>query len=246
VGRSAGSFDPGGGAMSVALRWAGGRTFAVSYRGIQFYLEPCPEAGLLPGADMLTITGAESLDADHLIPVLAASPQAKVVMPKSLADAAHAAGIGYHRMTTTDAALRVEYFKNGEYGRVYGVPAARRGDLDSRQGWTPLGGYPRIGFMARFGAMTIWHSGTGAPYPELADRLRPYSPNVAIVTVGPAGFTEAEAADLAAALDVPWLVAAPEDSAARQRFVDHMLGHHPAQRFKVFELGESWVLPDGG
>jgi hypothetical protein len=228
--------------MSVTLTWAGGRTVAVQYRGIRFYLEPCAAAGVIADADMVTVSGPESLDVNCLSPLLQASPKAKVVMPKSLAAQANAAGIGFDRMTTTDAALRVEYFKDGEYGRVYGVPSARRGDLDSRQGWTPLGGYPRIGFMARFGAATVWHSGTGAPYPELADRLRPYSPNVAIVTLGPSGFTEAEAADLGAALDVPWLVAAPENAAAKQRFVDHMLGHHPGQRFKVFEEGESWVL----
>ena len=26
-------------------------------------------------------------------------------------------------------------------------------------------------------------------------------------------------------------------------FIEHMLGHRPAQRFKVFERGEMWAMP---
>ena len=26
------------------------------------------------------------------------------------------------------------------------------------------------------------------------------------------------------------------------RFIDHLLGQRPAQRFKVFEVGEKWVV----
>jgi hypothetical protein len=111
--------------MSVELTYRGGRTFAVTYRGIRFYMEPGDHLGPVADADLMTITGPESLNTGALAAILQASRKAKVVMPKSLAEAAQAGGIAYERMTTTDAALRVEYFKHGEYGRIYGVPAAR-------------------------------------------------------------------------------------------------------------------------
>lgn len=193
----------------------------------------------LDDADMLVAGGPQAIHAS--VPAtLARCPKAKLVLPKSVAEAARAMGIDYSRMTTTDAALRVEYFKNGEYGRVYGVPAARLDEGGASQlDYHPIGGYPRIGFMARFGATTVWHSGCGVPYPELADRLRPYSLNAAIVSIGEDTFGEAEAADLAERLQVPWLIPAPATGA----FVDHMLFHRPSQRFKTFELGERWEIP---
>lgn len=231
--------------MSVELTWIGGRTFSVAYRGIRFYLEPCAEAGTIADADMLTVGDVESLDGGGLRQTLEASEKAKVVLPKSAGDAAHAAGIEYRRMSTTDAALRIEYFKDGEYGRIYAVPSARRdGEGRPQLEWTPIGGFPRLGFMARFGAVTVWHSGLGVPYAELAERLRPYSLNVAIVTIGPNAFSETEAAELAEAIEVPWLVPATADESIRARFVAHMLGHRPMQRFKLFEPGERWELPE--
>ncbi len=240
MGRRARSLDEGC-RVSLSLQWCGERTFAVRYRGITFYMEPSVSAS---DADMLTISGKQSLDAVALKTILDASPKSKVILPKAVADAAHELGIDYHRMTTTDAALRVEYFKNGEYGRVYGVPAARRDESGQPQlDWTPIGGFPQIGFMSRFGEHTVWHSGSGVPYEDLSQRLRPYSVTVAIITIGPGAFTEIEAADLAEAIEVPWLVPAPLSSEASARFVEHMLGHRPLQRFKVFEQGEEWVLP---
>ena len=228
----------------VSLQWCGGATFAVRYRGISFYMEPGPEAGPVADADMITVGGLGSLDVPTLNGVLAASSHAKMVLPKGIGDHAHALGIDYHRMTTTDAALRVEYFKNGEYGRIYGVPAARRDPQGVPQlDYTPIGGFPQIGFMSRFGACTVFHSGRGVPYIELADRLRPYSPNVAIISIGPEAFTETQAADLAEQLQMPWLVPAPATPEHGQRFLEHMLGQRPLQRFKMFEPGESWEIP---
>jgi hypothetical protein len=221
--------------LSVELVWRGGRTFAALYRGMSFYFEPSIE---VDDADLLIASGVEALD-ETLPATLARRSKAKLVIPKSVAEPARAMGIDYSRMTTTDAALRVEYFKNGEYGRVYGVPAARPSAEGPQLDYHPIGGYPRIGFMARFGATTIWHSGCGVPYPELADRLRPYSLNAAIVSIGEGGFSEGEAAELAERLQVPWLIPAPATGA----FVDHMLFHRPSQRFKTFELGERWEIP---
>ncbi len=234
--------------MNVSLRYCGERCFAVSYRGITFYLEPSAAAGAVTDADMLVSSGAVSLGSDAdlaaIKAMLDAGTRSKLILPKAAGELANARGLDYHRMTTTDAALRVEYFKNGEYGRVYGVPAARFDENGCPQlDWTPIGGFPQIGFMARFGATTVWHSGLGVPYRELADRLMPYAVNVGIITIGDGAFTESEAADLAETVGMPWLVPAPLSAAAANRFVEHMLGSRPSQRFKLFQPGETWTIP---
>ena len=94
------------------------------------------------------------LDAPSVGPMLETCRSAKLVLPKSAADSANAAGIPYNRMTTTDSGLRIEYFKDNLYGRVYAVPSAHP-QLD----WTAAGGYPYLGYLIRFGRWTIYHAG---------------------------------------------------------------------------------------
>jgi L-ascorbate metabolism protein UlaG (beta-lactamase superfamily) len=122
--------------------------------------------------------------------ILDASPKAKLVLPKSTAETAFALGVPYHRMTTTDSGLRVEYFKNGMYARIYAVPSANP-ELDA----TPLGGYPYLGYLIRCGDTTIYHAGACRTYETLADRLRPYNVTVAILPVAEANFSVEEAAE---------------------------------------------------
>ena len=226
------------------LWWLGGYGFIVRFATITFYVDPfLPEGGpIKPGeiknADMILLTDAERLHAGTLLPMLDRSKGAKVLMPKSACGAAHAAGIPYERMTTTDADLRVEYFKDNLYGRVYAVPSARP-QLDR----TPLGGHPHLGYLIRFGRWTVYHGGSGTWYPELADRLRPFNVNVALLPVGGEDFSVAEAASLAADIGAGWV--APMGAAdCGEAFIAHLLGHRPAQAFKVFEKGEKWTVPE--
>ena len=46
---------------------------------------------------------------------------------------------------------------------------------------TPLGGYPYLGYLVRFGNYTIYHAGDCVPYPGLVSRLIPYNVNVALL-----------------------------------------------------------------
>ncbi len=153
-------------------------------------------------------------------------------------------GIPLHRMTTTDSDLRVEYFKNGPYGRVYSVPSAH-----PELNWTPLGGYPYLGYLIRFGAWTIYHAGDCQWYEGIAGRLRPYNVTAALLPIeGPGNFNIAQAAQLAEDIRARWLIPMhygtfADQSADASRFVDHMLGFHPAVGFKVFEPGERWIIP---
>lgn len=230
------------------LWYLGHAGFVIRFATITFYVDPylsVPTAPLdakqIRHADMILATHAHPrhLDAASVSPMLAACGRAKLVLPKSAGDSAHSAGIDYARMTTTDSGLRVEYWKDNLYGRVYAVPSAHP-QLD----WTALGGYPYLGYLIRFGRWTIYHAGDCAPYDGLADRLRPFNVNVAIVPVGGKNHSASEAAQLASDIGAQWLVPMQATKSDESAFVDHMLGQRPEQSFKVFEVGEKWTVPE--
>ena len=235
------------------LWWLGQCGFIVRFATITFYIDPMlsPRAdrriaspldpGEIKHADMILATNAAHLDAETLVPMLEHSKNAKLVLPKSAAEAASAAGVPYKRMTTTDADLRVEYFKDNLYGRIYAVP--------SRMERTALGGYPYLGYLVRFGRWTVYHAGACTPYRGLADRLRPFNVNVALVPIREGFFSIAEAGQLAMDIGAGWLVPMDygtigEDGGEENNFIAHMLGHRPEQRFKVFKVGEKWTVPE--
>jgi L-ascorbate metabolism protein UlaG (beta-lactamase superfamily) len=192
-------------------------------------------------ADMILATHGHAghLDAPSIAAMLAGSPRAKVVLPKSTADAAHAQGIEYPRMTTTDSDLRIEYFKDNLYGRIYAVPSAHP-HLD----WTAPGGYPYLGYLIRFGRWTVYHAGDGVRYDTLAERLRPYNVNVALLPVGGKNFSVSDAAQLAEDIGATWLVPMHYEPGGESDFIDHMLGQRPHQQFKLFQIGEKWTVPE--
>jgi L-ascorbate 6-phosphate lactonase len=240
-----------------AIWWLGHSGFVLKYRNTVFYVDPClSRAGENPPlcaedvthASLILCTHAHGhhLDPGTVAGILGASPRAKLVIPKSVAEHAHALGISYQRMVTTDSSLRIEYLDD----RIYSVPSAHN-QLD----WTPLGGYPYLGYLVRFGDCTIYHAGDCIPYPGLADRLRPYKITVALLPISgrkpgdaPGNFEIAEAAQLAEDAGARWLVPMHYGvfgSGAGEvgRFIDHLLGQRPSQRFKVFECGEKWDVP---
>lgn len=213
----------------IAITWRDENSYEVESAGMRFIVDPWEI--LSASADLMLCTSAHRAHMDQaaLLPLLESSPQAKIVLPKSAADDAHRLGVPYSRMTTTDAGLRVEFFKHGEYGRVYAVPSSKA--------YTPIGGYALLGYLVRFGVTTIYFPGRCEYYPELPDRLRPY--NVTVLVASPS-LTPAESADLAVDIDAQWLVA----PATFAGFVDHMLGQRPEQRFNVLESGEPWTVPE--
>ncbi len=234
------------------LWWLGGAGFIVRFANITFYIDPSfePFCGAeIRNADLILASHAAAIDGPSIARTLQWSKSAKLVLPKSAADAAHASGIPYNRMTTTDADLRVEYFKENLYGRIYAVPSANP-TLD----WTADGGYPYLGYLIRFGRWTIYHAGGCTLYDSLAARLQPFNVNVALLPIvhnaanraphsaGPAGFLVNEAAQLAEEIGAEWVVPMNFDDSTD--FVAHLLGQRPAQRFKVFQPGEKWTVPE--
>jgi L-ascorbate metabolism protein UlaG (beta-lactamase superfamily) len=246
---------------SPSLWWLGHSGFVIKSQSMVFYVDPCLSdppgrtrvlASPLNGeqvinADLVlcTHTHAGHMDPGALPAILKASPRTRVVLPKSAAEHACSIGVPYARMTTTDSDLRVEYFKAGAYGRVYSIPSAHP-ELD----WTPIGGYPHLGYLIRFGAVTIYHAGDGRTYDGIVDRLKPYNVTVALVPIdGHGNFEIAEAAELAENIGARWLVPMHYGAFAGRdvdvaRFVNHMLGFRPSVGFKVFEPGEKWTVPE--
>jgi L-ascorbate 6-phosphate lactonase len=237
------------------LWWLGHSGFALKYRHAIVCVDPLlsatradrlvapPFAGedvAHAGLVLCTHAHAGHLDPGTVPAILAASRGAKVVMPMSAAAHAHALGIEYQRMVTTNADLRVEFLDD----RIYAVPSAHD-QLD----WTPMGGYPYLGYLVRFGPYTIYHAGDGVPYDRLAERLRPYNVTVALLPIGgEKNFKIPEAAQLAQQVGAEWLVPMHYDmfpgcAVEVDRFIEHLLGRHPAQRFKVFQCGEGWSIP---
>src|SRR5258708_8276375 len=98
-------------ALEPTLWWLGRAGFVVKYFSIVFYVDPwlppTIDAARISNADMVLRThfSADAEDPTRLI--LEASPRAKVIVHKDSAETLKAAGIGFHRMTTTDAGLRV-------------------------------------------------------------------------------------------------------------------------------------------
>lgn len=227
---------------SPTLWWLGHSGFVLKFHKAIIYVDPrLSKDGPLDPRDvshagLILCTGAHYLDPGTLPHILAASRRARLVIPKRVAEHARAMGIGFERMVTTDSGLRVEYLDD----RVYAVPSARD-ELD----WTPLGGYACLGYLVRFGNCTIYHAGDCVPYAGLADRLRPYNVTMALLPVSgrPHGFEASEAAQLAEDIGARWLVPMRHDTGNSSRFVEHMLGHRPGQRFKIFEIGEKWEAP---
>ena len=246
-------FAPGGEPMKAVLEeianavcpeprvwWLGGESFAFKHHDIVFYINPqWPADVSANNADMVLCTHIEAQSPASLLSLLADSAKAKVVLPKSRAEALHAAGVPYDRMTTTDSDLRVEYFKHGAYGRVYSIPSSRDGELD----WTPIGGFPRLGYLIRFGKCTIYHAGACAPYEGQVGRLLPYAVTLALMPVSAGNFEAAQAAQLAHEIGAKWVAPMGCDAETASNFTLHMLGHRPSQRFKIFERGEGWTIP---
>ena len=227
------------------LWWLGRSGFIMRFASITFYIDPHlshESAPLDPDsirhADLVLTTQAAALDAPAVSKILEHSKTAKLVLPKSAADAANAAGIPFARMTTTDADLRIEYFKDNLYGRVYAIPSASP-ELD----WTPGGGYPHLGYLMRFGRWTVYHPGECTMYEGLAERLRPFNVSVALLPIGEKTFSASAAAELACAMGASWMV--PIAAGAHESaFLNHMLGHRPEQQFKIFRCAEKWTVPE--
>jgi L-ascorbate metabolism protein UlaG (beta-lactamase superfamily) len=207
----------------------------------------CPlDPAMIGHADLILASHKHS---DHLDPgtipaLMAASPQASLTVPRSLVEHAVNMGVPRGRVFGADAGDRVQGF-------LHVIPSAHE-QLDH----SPETGYPYLGFVMRFGAVTIYHPGDCVPYDGLAERLRAFDITAALLPIngadparGVAGnFNIEQAAQLAEEIGAQWIVPTHYDmftfnTVDVKRFVTHMDSRRSRTRYKVMQCGEGWRVP---
>lgn len=131
----------------------------------------------LTGIDVITSTHnhTDHLDAETLLPLLAANPQAALVIPEANrafvadrlgCDPAWPCGL------TDGQSLHLGNIE------IAAVPAAHNeGDRDER------GRCRYLGYIVRLGSVTIYHSGDTLRYPGMAELLKPFDVDVALLPI---------------------------------------------------------------
>jgi L-ascorbate metabolism protein UlaG (beta-lactamase superfamily) len=185
----------------------------------------------------------DHLDADSLMPLLAANPELTVVVPAANQEfAAQRLNVEPHRLTPIDAGTIVEELDI----RLTGVPAAHEELARDEQGR-----YRFLGIIAEFGPWTIYHSGDSILYPGMVETLQQWDIDVAILPINGSkperrvagNLNGAEAAtlahDIGAKLVIPCHIEMFEfNTASPDLFIEtcKSLG----QSYRILRSGERW------
>lgn len=185
----------------LSVWWLGQSGFLVSYRGKTLLFDPYLSDSLtrkyaatdkphvrmtarvvdpvrLDFIDVITSSHnhTDHFDPDTLVPLFAASPRAKLVVPAANIEVATtrlvAAGVD-----ATEASARLIPLADGDATTLEGftltaVPAAHEHLAPEF-----------AGFVVRAGPFTIYHSGDTMLFPGLEDRLRPFAPDLALLPI---------------------------------------------------------------
>jgi L-ascorbate metabolism protein UlaG (beta-lactamase superfamily) len=117
----------------------------------------------------------DHLDAETLTPLMAVNPDLTVVVPAANLDfAAQRLNVDRGRLTPIDVNSSVE--TSGF--RMTGVPAAHE-ELERDE----TGRYRFLGFIVECGPWTIYHSGDTIRYPGMAERLKQWQIDIAILPI---------------------------------------------------------------
>ncbi len=117
----------------------------------------------------------DHLDGETVVPLLRANPGLTVVVPEAnLEFAADRFGVAPERLTGVDAGAHVE----AAGFRCNAVPAAHEElDVDER------GRHPYLGYVIEAGPWTMYHSGDTLRYDGMAERLRAWDIDIAILPI---------------------------------------------------------------
>ncbi len=166
----------------------------------------------LRGADLesVDLVLASHKHSDHLDPetlseLLAASPEARLVLPESLTDHARAIGLPSHRCLGIDAG---KVFERAGF-RVRAIPSAHE-QLDR----DAAGRHLYLGYVIETEGLRLYHSGDNLAYDGLAGELGEQPFDVLFLPINgrdpargvPGNMTAAEAVDLAAQVRPRYLV----------------------------------------
>jgi len=142
-------------------------------RMTELAVDPCK----LDFIDVVTSTHnhTDHLDAETLIPLMDANPNLAVIVPKANVEfAAERLKVDASRLTAIDEGDSVEV---GGF-QISALPSAH--ETVERDG---NGCCKFLGYIARFGPWTVYHSGDTVIYSGLAQRLREWSIDVALLPI---------------------------------------------------------------
>lgn len=204
--------------------------------------------GKLSGIELTTSTHnhTDHLDAETLLPLMRANPAMCLAAPQAnRAFAAERLGCDPAWLLGVDAGTQVEA---GTFV-LHGVPAAHEGlDLDDQ------GRHPYLGYVARFGPWTVYHSGDTVLYEGIEEALAPFDIDLALLPINgrkperrvSGNLWGAEAAGLAKRIGAKAVVPCHYDmfefnTESPEAFVAECdkLG----QPYKVLRCGERWNSP---
>lgn len=268
--------DPG--PRSAALWWLGQSGFAVKGGGLTLYLDPylstrlerrtadSPRAkhvrlcgipvppGAIANADYVFCSHdhGDHLDPETIVPLAAASPGVRFVVPRAARDTLLDLGIPAGRIVPVDGDETVEL---GGIG-VTGVPG-RHNEFD----WTEERGYPYLGFVIEWNGLRLYHAGDTILHDGLLRRLIPRRIDLALLPINGGdpdrvarGFKSnlnyEEAADLGTAMGAKLIVPmhygmfAINDERV-ERFAAYIGAAHPDQAYRALAVGERFIFePD--
>ena len=204
----------------------------------------------LTGVDVVTSSHqhTDHLDAATLLPLRAANPAMRLVIPEASRDfVAHRLGTDPRAAAGLDAGASLKVAR----WELHAIPAAHN-DLERDE----RGHFRHLGYIIRRAGWTLYHSGDTLLYPGLVEKLRAFAPiDVALLPINGnkpgrrvAGNLDGrEAARLAHEIGARWVIPCHYDMFAfntadpREHFLPECA--RLAQPHRVLQAGEGWTLP---
>lgn len=132
---------------------------------------------LLTGIDVITSSHnhTDHLDAETLLPLLAANPDAKLIIPR-----ANRAFVLERLGNVSQSLIDIDAGESTTIGNVtlHGITAAHNTVERDENGCCKF-----LGFVAQVGALTFYHSGDTLMHDGLVAALEPFSPDIALVPI---------------------------------------------------------------
>jgi len=250
------------------LWWLGQSGFLLQWQGIHVLLDPYLSDSLtrkysqtdkphvrmtelvidpvrLSFADIVTSTHnhTDHLDAETLCPILANNPSVKLVIAE-----ANRAFVADRLKIDAAAAIGLD---DGTYAETSGIKFSGVASAHETLERDEHGRARFLGYVLEFGRWTLYHSGDTVPYEGMAEKLRRFKIDVALLPINgraaerrvPGNLTGREAAQLARNIDAKLAIPCHFDmfefnTAAPDEFIHHC--QKLGQPFKVLRCGEQW------
>lgn len=250
------------------LWWLGQSGFLLQWQGIHVLLDPYLSDSLtrkysqtdkphvrmtelvidpvrLSFADIVTSTHnhTDHLDAETLCPILANNPSVKLVIAE-----ANRAFVADRLKIDTAAAIGLD---DGTSAETLGIKFSGVASAHETLELDEHGRARFLGYVLEFGRWTLYHSGDTVRYEGMAEKLRRFTIDVALLPINgraaerrvPGNLTGREAAQLARNIDAKLAIPCHFDmfefnTAAPDEFIHHC--QKLGQPFKVLRCGEQW------